>query len=119
MLTTPHNREVLRQTLIHTYLPKHEQAIESLLSETEQISIYREELLRRVEHTFSTQNHRAPVQTEEPIRTAGFRQAIMRIYDYTCVVCQLYVLTLAGESITEAAHIVPFNISGNNDVRKA
>ena len=117
LLTVPHDREVLRQTLIHTYLPEHEQAIERLLSATEQISVYREELLRRVEHTFSTQNHIEPVQTEEPIRTAGFRQAIMRIYDYTCVVCQLYVLTLDGESVTEAAHIIPFNISGNNDVR--
>ena len=117
LLTIPHDREVLRQTLIHTYLPEHKQAIERLLSETEQISVYREELLRRVEHTFSTQNPIKSVQTEEPIRTAGFRQAIMRIYDYTCVVCQLYVLTLDGESVTEAAHIIPFNISGNNDVR--
>ena len=117
LLTIPHDREVLRQTLIHTYLPEHEQAIESLLSETEQISVYREELLRRVEHTFSTQNHTASVQAEEPIRTAGFRQAIMRIYDYTCAVCRLHILTMDGESITEAAHIIPFNISGNNDVR--
>ena len=117
LLTVPHDREVLRQTLIHTYLPEHEQAIERLLSATEQISVYREELLRRVEHTFSTQNHIEPVQTEEPIRTAGFRQAIMRIYDYTCAVCRLHILTMDGESITEAAHIIPFNISGNNDVR--
>lgn len=117
LLTIPHDREVLRQTLIHTYLPDHEQAIESLLSETEQISVYREELLRRVEHTFSMQNNTESVQTEEPIRTAGFRQAIMRIYDYTCAVCQSYVLTLDGESVAEAAHIIPFNISGNNDVR--
>ncbi len=117
LLTTPHDREVLRQTLIHTYLPEHEQAIERMLSETEQISIYREELLRRVEHTFSTQNPIESVQTEEPIRTTGFRQAIMRIYDYTCAVCRLHILTMDGESITEAAHIIPFNISGNNDVR--
>ena len=117
LLTIPHDREVLRQTLIHTYLPEHEQAIESILSETEQISVYREELLRRVEHTFSTQNHIESVQTEEPIRTAGFRQAIMRIYDYTCAVCRLHILTMDGESITEAAHIIPFNISRNNDVR--
>ena len=117
LLTIPHDREVLRQTLIHTYLPEHEQAIERIFLETEQISVYREELLRRVEHTFSTQNPIESVQTEEPIRTAGFRQAIMRIYDYTCAVCQLHILTMDGESVTEAAHIIPFHISGNNDVR--
>ena len=117
LLTIPHDREVLRQTLIHTYLSEHEQAIERILSETEQISVYREKLLQRVEHTFSTQNLIESVQTEEPIRTAGFRQAIMHIYDYTCAVCRLHILTMDGESITEAAHIIPFNISGNNDVR--
>lgn len=117
LLTIPHDREVLRQTLIHTYLSEHEQAIERILSETEQISVYREELLQRVEHTFSTQDLIESVQTEEPIRTAGFRQAIMHIYDYTCAVCRLHILTMDGESVTEAAHIIPFNISGNNDVR--
>ena len=117
LLTNPHDREVIRQTLVHTYLPEHEQAIESLLSETEQISVYREELLQRVEYTFSTQNPIESVQTEGRIREAGFRQTIMRIYDYTCAVCRLHILTMDGESITEAAHIIPFNISGNNDVR--
>ena len=117
LIIIPHDREVLRQTLIHTYLPEHEQAIEKLFLETEQIRVYREELLRRVEHTFSTQNLIESVQTEEPIRTAGFRQAIMRIYDYTCAVCRLHILTMDGESVTEAAHIIPFNVSGNNDVR--
>lgn len=117
LLTVPHDREVLRQTLIHTYFSEHKQAIEGILSETEQIRVYREELLRRVERTFSAQNHIKSVQTEEPIRTAGFRQAIMRIYDYTCAICESRILTMDGESITEAAHIIPFNESRNDDVR--
>lgn len=116
-LTVAHDREVLRQMLIRTYLPNFKQTIESLLAETEQISAYREELLRRVEDTFSTQNPIESVQTEEPIRTAGFRQAIMGMYNYTCAVCRLYILTMDGESVTEAAHIIPFSISGNDDVR--
>ena len=116
-LTIPHDREVLRQTLIHTYLSEHKQAIEGILSETEQISVYREELLQRVEHTFSTQNPIESGQAAEPIRTAGFRQAIMGMYHYTCAVCQLCILTLDGESITEAAHIIPFSESYNDDVR--
>ncbi len=117
LLTVPHDREVLRQTLIHNYLSEHKQAIEGSLSETEQISVYREELLRRVEHTFSTQNHIESVQVEEPIRTASFRQAIMGMYDYTCAACRLRILTPDGESITEAAHIIPFSESHNDDVR--
>ena len=117
LLTVPHHREVLRQTLIRTYLPDFKQVIEGLLAETEQISAYRQELLQRVEHTFSIQKSIESTETEEPIRTAGFRQAIMGMYHYTCAVCRLHILTLDGESITEAAHIVPFSESYNDDVR--
>ena len=117
LLTSSYDREVLRQTLIQMYLSEYKQTIEGILSETEQISVYREELLRRVEHAFSTRNHIESGQTEEPIRTAGFRQAIMGMYHYTCAVCHLRILTLNGESITEAAHIIPFSESYNDDVR--
>ncbi len=117
LLTVPDDREVLHQTLIRTYLPDFKQVIEGLLAETEQISAYREELLQRVEHTFSIQKSIESTETEEPIRTAGFRQAIMGTYNYTCAVCQLYILTLDGESVTEAAHIIPFSESYNDDVR--
>ena len=163
LLTVSDDREVLRQTLIRTYLPDFKQVIEGLLAETEQISAYREELLQRVEHTFSIQKSIESTETEEPIRTAGFRQAIMGTYNYcfvtpklmcrkiestarsyskirrphdihrrakyvspiifmltqhyTCAVCQLYILTLDGESVTEAAHIIPFSESYNDDVR--
>lgn len=117
LLTNTHDRELIRQTLIDTYFADFKADIESLITERQQIGAYRQTLLRQVKQTFSYLQPLAPTETENPIRTAGFRQAIMRIYDYTCAVCQLYVLTLDGESITEAAHIIPFKVSGNDDVR--
>ena len=117
LLTNAHDREVIRQTLIDTYFTDFKADIESLITEEQQIGEYRQALLQQVEQTFSSLQSLVPTESEDPIRTAGFRQAIMRIYDYTCAVCQLYVLTLDGKSVTEAAHIIPFNISGNNDVR--
>ena len=117
LLTNPYDREVIRQTLIDTYFTDFKSEVESLITEEQQIDKYRQSLLRQVKQTFSSLQPLAPTESENPIRTAGFRQAIMRIYDYTCAVCQLYVLTLDGESVTEAAHIIPFKISGNNDVR--
>ncbi len=117
LLTNTHDREVIRQTLIDTYFADFKADIESLITEGQQIDAYRQALLRQVKHTFSSLQPLAPAEGENPIRTAGFRQTIMQIYDYTCAVCQLYILTLDGESITEAAHIIPFKVSGNNDVR--
>ena len=54
--------------------------IEGILAETEQISAYREKLLQGVEQAFSMRNPIESVHTEEPIRKAGFRQAIMKRY---------------------------------------
>ena len=117
LLTTPRDREVLRQTLIHTYFPKFKQTIESLITEEQQIGEYRQLLIRQVEQTFSSHRPIVPIERENPIRTAGFRQAIMRMYDYTCAVCRLRIVTMDGESATDAAHIIPFRISRNDDVR--
>ena len=41
----------------------------------------------------------------------------MGLYDYTCAVCRLRIVTMDGESATDAAHIIPFRISKNDDVR--
>ena len=117
LLTNTHDREVIRQTLIDTYFTGFKAEIESLITEEQQISEYRRALLLQVEQTFSSLQPLAPTESENPIRIAGFRKAIMRIYDYTCVVCQLHVLTMDGASATEAAHIIPFNVSHNNDIR--
>ena len=116
-LADPHDREVIRQTLIRVYLQDFKPEIESLLAENDEIRAYREELLQRVEHTFSSQKPIESVQAGERIRTAGFRQAIMGMYDYTCAVCRLRIITMDGESVTEAAHIIPFSKSHNDDVR--
>ena len=117
LLADPQDREVLRQRLINRHFSNFKQEIESLLVENDQISEYREELFRNVKHTFSSQKPIESLQTEDGIRTAGFRRAIMRMYDYTCAVCGLRIVTMDGESVTEAAHIIPFSISKNDDVR--
>lgn len=117
LLTDVDNREIIRQTLIHVYLLDFKGRIEDLIAEGQQITEYRELLISEVEYPFSPQKPIAPTPEEEPIRSAGFRQAIMGLYDYTCVVCRLRIVTMEGESATEAAHIIPFRISKNDDVR--
>lgn len=117
LLTHPQHREAIRQTLIQTYLSDFAQEIESLLAEEQQIGEYRDLLIRQGELPFSSHEPRAPPPAETAIRSAGFRQAIMGLYNYTCAVCQLRIVTMDGESATDAAHIIPFRISQNNDVR--
>ena len=117
LLTDAGNREIIRQTLIYVYLLDFKQGIENIIAEGQQITEYGQLLISEVEHPFSSQKPTAPTLKEEPIRSAGFRQVIMGLYDYTCVVCRLRIVTMDGESATDAAHIIPFHISKNDDVR--
>ena len=122
LLTNPQHREVIRQTLIDSYFPDLKNEIESLIQQQrliteQQIEKYRQLLLHRVEQPFSLQESLELIQPETPIRSAGFRKTIMGLYDYTCAVCELRIVTINGESATDAAHIIPFSISYNDDVR--
>ena len=116
LLIQPLEREILRKTLIDKYFPDLKNEIQSVISEEQQISGFSKELLDYVQHDFSTELEE-PIEREKKIREPGFRRTIMRIYDYTCAVCELQILTLDGESVTEAAHIIPFSKSNNDDVR--
>jgi hypothetical protein len=54
---------------------------------------------------------------ESTIRTRGFRQAVIEVYDYKCAICGLKIISpdsLAWE--VEAAHIVPHSSSGRDDI---
>jgi len=117
LLTDASNREIIRQTLIYVYLLDFKGEIEGLIAEGKQITEYEQALINEVEQPFSPQKSTAPIPAESPIRSAGFRQAIMGLYDYTCAVCRLRIVTMDGESATDAAHIIPFRISKNDDVR--
>ncbi|MCY4403127.1 MAG: HNH endonuclease [Candidatus Poribacteria bacterium] len=116
LLIQPLEREILRKTLIDKYFLGLTSEIQSVISEEQQISGFSKELLDYVQHDFSTELEE-PIEGKKKIREPGFRRAIMRIYDYTCAVCKLQILTLSGESVTEAAHIIPFRKSNNDDVR--
>jgi len=51
------------------------------------------------------------------MRTRGFRQAVIEAYDYKCAFCGLKINSLKDMSWeVEAAHIVPHNEKGRDDV---
>ncbi len=122
LLTNPQHRETIRQTIIDFHLTDFKNEIKSFIHQQrliteQQIEKYKQSLLHRAKQPFSPQESRELVQSETPIRRAGFRKAIMGLYDYTCVVCRLRIVTSNGESATDAAHIIPFSISHDDDVR--
>ena len=117
LLTHTETREIIRRTIINTYLQGFKEKIYSLISEEKQIGEYSQKILQQVDHAFTIDKPFRTFRVKKKTRKAGFRREIMRIYEYTCVVCKLQILTLDGESVTEAAHIIPFKKSENDDVR--
>jgi hypothetical protein len=57
------------------------------------------------------------ITRESAIRTRGFRQAVIEAYDYKCAFCGLKINSLKDLSWeVEAAHIVPHNEKGRDDI---
>ena len=129
LLTNPEYREMIRQTLftiLNTHFPNIQPQVERVIAVyrtrsheriAEDIEGYSEQLIQDTERPFSTHRDVVSIQVETPVRSAGFRQAIMKIYKYKCAVCELNIQAASGESVTDAAHIVPFSVSYNDDVR--
>ncbi len=116
LLKKPVERELLRKALIDKYLSDRLYDIQKIISEEQQISGFSKELFDYAQQDFAIRLEE-PIESKKKIRDPGFRRTIMRIYDYTCAVCKLQILTLNGESVTEAAHIIPFSESNSDDVR--
>ena len=114
-LKEPVYSELIRQTIIETYFPELRQRIEEFAVE-ESAKDYSKTLISGAEKPFLLYAELIE-KVKPPVRSAGFRRAIMLIYDYTCAICKLNIRAPSGESVTDAAHIIPFSVSGNDDIR--
>lgn len=118
LLCAKESRNALRAVLIHTYFPP---STWPVLTEQGKINYeafhYSQRLL--------DQAHRQPIN-EGPLvgsayqpaaRNQGFRRAVTIAYDHRCAMCGVRMLTADGHTVVDAAHIVPWSISRNDDPR--
>lgn len=50
-------------------------------------------------------------------RDQAFRRVVTTAYDYRCALCGIRIVTPDGHTVVEAAHIVPWSKSRNDDIR--
>jgi len=117
LLSHPQYREMIRQAIIRCYFPDKKGQIEKIIEDSKKVHESQLLLIREAEEPFLAYKPAKIKETETPIRSAAFRQTIMSLYDYTCSICRLRIVTMDGESAVDAAHIIPFSISHNDDVR--
>ena len=51
----------------------------------------------------------------EKVRDQGFRKAIVRLYAHRCALCGIKMRTSEGRTVVDAAHIIPFSESKNDN----
>ena len=50
-------------------------------------------------------------------RDQGFRRIVIRAYDHRCALCGVRIVTPEGHTVVDAAHIIPWSRSLNDDIR--
>jgi putative restriction endonuclease len=58
-----------------------------------------------------------PGEYKAAARDQGFRRAIVVHYDHRCAFCGTRIVTSEGHTAIDAAHIVPWSFSQNDDIR--
>jgi putative restriction endonuclease len=110
-------RDALRTALLQTYfVPEYHPALLQQGSFNLQAYLYSQELIEKVQKQ-AKETAFEEDQYQVNIRDQGFRRAVVRVYDHRCAFCGVRMLTVDGHSAVDAAHIVPWSITHNDDPR--
>lgn len=121
LLLNADTRDRLRQVLIETYFaPEMRPVVAEVGIISAQSFSYSQDILERPRRRPKFTLEEAPTMDEAYVteaRTAGFRKAIVNLYQHTCALCKIRLVTPEGRTAVSAAHIVPFSHSNNDDPR--
>lgn len=109
-------RDILRSVLVDKYFAPGVRA--GLLKQ----SAINDEAFRYSLELLKQEKEKSGIKTsDETIKRAardqGFRRAIVMAYAHRCTTCGIRILTADGHTVVEAAHIIPFSVSFNDDPR--
>ncbi|MCA1628472.1 MAG: HNH endonuclease, partial [Acidobacteria bacterium] len=109
-------RDILRSVLVEKYFAL---KVRAGLLEQSAINV---EAFRYSLELLKQEKEKSGIKTSDEIikpaaRDQGFRRAIVTAYAHRCTTCGIRILTADGHTVVEAAHIIPFSISFNDDPR--
>ena len=111
-------RTKIRQALMGEYFPGRRRNFETVSGSSRETQTYKRKLLKATSEEFKEKKPKRRMSERQVlVREAGFREAIMELYDSKCAACGLRIVTSDGRSATQAAHIIPYKHSFNNDPR--
>ena len=111
-------RNTLRSVLVQTYFPP---SAWPALTEQGIINCeafqYSQKLLEQAHRQVLKEEAIGGLEYQPAARGQGFRRAVTVAYDHRCALCGVRMLTADGHTAVDAAHIVPWSISHNDDPR--
>jgi len=118
LLCDEESRNLLRAVLIETYFAPD---VQSALVEQGAINAeafrYSQSLLDRARARLVEVGEVDEGDYRSVARDQGFRRAVVTAYDHRCALCGIRVLTPDGHTVVDAAHIIPWSTSHNDDPR--
>ena len=116
-MQSPDTRETLRKTLLAAHFSADAQtALVKQISDNDDAYDYSLILSKKV-HQPLVQEIVEAYQSKPVVRDQGFRRVVVSAYDHRCALCGLRIITPEGHTAVDAAHIVPWSKSRNDDVR--
>lgn len=117
LLQSPENRMALRQVLAESCFSEEAQAAlrEQALVNAEAYA-YNLELVR-IAHLPKVKEILEGEKYKKVARDQGFRRAVVTSYDHRCALCGVRIVTSEGHTVVDAAHIVPWSVNQNDDIR--
>jgi putative restriction endonuclease len=109
LLTNVHTRQILKQTLLETYFPNVHLQPNTLINE----------IINQILHEpAAIYKTKAEGFDEEEIfvRSGIFKKEIPKIYNYSCAVSGMRIITDGDIQMIDACHIVPFSVSHDDTI---
>ena len=112
-LTNATTREALKQILLHTYFTESDNS--HLLTESPTIYTIQQQILNEAPALYQQQITTAD-EEEIFIRNGVFKKLIPNIYNHTCCITGMQIISTHNIQMIDACHIIPFSISHNDTI---
>jgi len=110
-------REALREALLQSCFSPEAQTLLREQSITNRDAFDYSRILEEKAHLPLVKEVVEAAEYRPDARDQGFRRIVVRSYDHRCALCGIRIVTPDGHTVVEAAHIVPWSKSRNDDIR--
>ena len=107
------SRAALREELVVVWFGSYRTKIEQVLQEERGSDHYERVLRERATDKVGFVSERPP----EPVRSAAFRRVVSEMYDYRCAASGWRIILPDSRAMVEAAHLIPFAETCDDDPR--